>query len=256
MPNDWPVTLPPTTTQSEAKSHDFRKDLIRLRLQGVEARLAQNPTDQRLLAAAGSYYLKLNNHPAAEAVFQRFFATGCRDAIFLNIVVYEYADNGGTNLDRAYELALKAEKLAQGDPSQLPYIDDTVAWILLKRGYYDEAIRMLTGIKVQFTPEVPAFHLGVAHYMLMDEELARKAFLQVLDYQKAAQNSLPRSRNPRAWESKETREAKGYLAVLDTKVDRPRRGVAAELEARRAGWGSSRRRRLPPPERQPPTRWC
>jgi Flp pilus assembly protein TadD len=180
-------------------------------LKDTENRLGQNPTDPRLLAAAGSYYLKINNRSAAEAVYQRFFATDCSDAMFLNIVVYEYADNGGTNLDRAYELAAKAQKLAEkSDPYQLSYINDTVAWIQLKRGYLREALNTLITVKSQnsWPPGAVEFHLGMAHYMLLEEDAASEAFQKVIQLQKGIRT-----------ETSEAEQARKCLAVLSLKVN-------------------------------------
>lgn len=223
-PTNWPVTLPLGVTEQQAKTKDFGRELIYLRLKDAETRLAQNPTDQRVLAAAGSYYLQINNRSAAEGVYQRFFATDCNDAMFLNIVVYQYADNGGTNLNRAYELALKALKLAEErDRSQLPYIKDTVAWIQIKRGYYREGLDILRDLKApQFSADgVVNFHLGKAYYMLMKEDAAAEVFQRVVATQ----------RKDRV-ESAEVKEARKCLTVLHIKEDSPKSKIVAKLQQR------------------------
>ena len=187
-PTNWPVTLPLGMTQQEAKTKDFDRELTYLRLKDTETRLEQNPTDPRLLAAAGSYYLKIDNRSAAEGIYQRFFATDCNDATFLNIVVYEYADNGRTNLDRAYDLAVKAQTLAEeGDRSQLPYINDTVAWIQVKRGYYREALEILNDIKaLRFATDGVVdsqllFHLGMAQSQLGQRKESEDSLRKAVD---------------------------------------------------------------------------
>ncbi|PWU15535.1 MAG: hypothetical protein C5B50_15295 [Verrucomicrobia bacterium] len=218
-PDEWPITLPPGMSKREAKRHDFSKEVLRLRVKAGEPFLEQNPSDQKLLAGAGSGYLKLKEYAAAEEMYRRFFATDCKDPTFLNGVVYQYAENGGTNLGRAYELALKARNLAGAWES--PLIDDTGAWIQMKRGYYKEALNILARLKFPLpnssSAGVGEFHLGMAHYMLMEEDAARAAFQKV-----------PQT-NPASFEQNEARKC---LEMLNLNAQPPTRKVIAKLKAR------------------------
>jgi tetratricopeptide (TPR) repeat protein len=146
---------------------------------------------------AAQLSFRLNNRPAGEEYFRRLFDTDCQDAMFLNNAVWDYVEFGGTNLERGYELALKAQSLAPQDQ----YIVDTVGWYLFKRGYYQEALDMLSRLRAN--PDV-AFHLGMTHYMLGDEDLARSEFQKVV-------RSMPEL------VVVGRKEAKKCLAILDLK---------------------------------------
>jgi Flp pilus assembly protein TadD len=159
-------------TLQEARTHDFDKELMEIRLKEREKHLADNKNDQIALVGAGKLNFQLGNRAAAEDAFQRFFATDCHDALFINNAVFDYVEFGGTNLARAYELARKAQSLIPSDEN----IADTLAWVLFKRGFYQEALDTLAPLRR--SPDV-AFHLGMADYMLGQEEQARNELQKV-----------------------------------------------------------------------------
>jgi predicted Zn-dependent protease len=117
-------------------------------------------------------------------------------------------------LEKAYEMARKARDLLPYDP----YTADTLGWILYKRREYPWAISLLqdSAEKLPAEPEV-WFHLGMTHYMMGEEELARISLQRALDLNK----NFP-GKN----------EAESRLAVLliDIKSAGPK--ILAELETR------------------------
>jgi tetratricopeptide (TPR) repeat protein len=81
-------------------------------------------------------------------------------------------------LDKAYDLAKRAKEAANEQPN----INDTLGWILFKRGDYSNALPLLqeSAGKLPDSPEIQ-FHLGMAHYMLGEEGPARLALQKAAD---------------------------------------------------------------------------
>lgn len=214
-PNDWPVALPPGVSAREAKTRDFGRERTQLELQSQLDRLAKNPNDHIAMTQVGRLNFLLKNQAAAEEVYERFFASDCKDPQFLNSAVYEYMSFSGTNFEGAYQLALRAHTLKPEEA----YISDTLAWIQVKRGYYDDALRLLlSNIKLARRPEV-IFHTAMAHYMLLEEGPAREGF-----------ETLARNN----WQIPGFQEAKKCLAILDLKLTPPSATALSLLKARLA----------------------
>lgn len=219
-PTNWPETLPPSMSERQAKSIDWAAELLRSRLKYFEAQLARNPNNHQLLVAVGSYHLMLGEHGAGEEVYRRFFASDCVDPVYLNTAIWEYIEHGGTNLDRAYELAVKAQDLAEHGTANEKYqaanIADTVAWIQFKRGYYDKALNMLAPIqaRMRWDGGEGAFHLAMAYYMLSEETLARTELQKALQHPALAE------------------QAKKCLAILDLNAQSPDLKSVAMLKTR------------------------
>ena len=115
-------------------------------------------------------------------------------------------------LDKAYDLAQKAREAVPNEPS----IADTLGWIMFKKGDYGNALRLLqeSAGKLPDLPEVQ-FHVGMAHYMLGEEEPARLALQKAVD----APSDFP---------GKD--EARQRLALLAIQVGAANAGVRTELE--------------------------
>ena len=213
LPTDWPVTLPPGMTEREARTHDFMKDFYQGVLGAFQSRLGENPKDQRALFQIGEKWLALHNYPAAREAYEKFFAVDPDDPTALNVAVYHYVEIGGTNLDRAYELALKAQQAQRSS-----CVADTVGWVLFKRGDYAQALQVLVPIRRQ-SPEI-TFHAGMAYYMNMDEAAARASFQEFLRWGSTF--------------AEEANEARRCLEVFDVKQDAPTAEVVNRLKARLA----------------------
>ncbi|MGA2555643.1 MAG: tetratricopeptide repeat protein, partial [Verrucomicrobiota bacterium] len=87
----------------------------------------------------------------------------------LNNLAYLYAEHFN-DLDRAYKLSERARELSPYDP----YVADTLGWILYKRHDYARALALLQdSAEKQPNDGEVHFHVGMAHYMLGEEESAR-----------------------------------------------------------------------------------
>ena len=73
------------------------------------------------------------------------------------------------NLDKAYQLAEKCRALSPQDP----YSADTLGWILYKKHDYPRALALLQeSAEKQSNDGEVHYHLGMAHYMLGEEDSA------------------------------------------------------------------------------------
>jgi Flp pilus assembly protein TadD len=95
----------------------------------------------------------------------------------INNLAVIYAERLG-QLDKALDLARRARELNPSDPN----IADTLGWILFRRGEFSQAPQLLNESvgKLSGNPEIQ-FHLGMAYYMMGDEQLARDALRRAAD---------------------------------------------------------------------------
>ncbi len=137
----------------------------------LESALKQRPGDGRVLLTMGLIYDRMKDYPKARDVYEKVLVTSPDAAGALNNLAYLYAERFN-QLDRAYELAQKARHLQPEDGS----IADSLAWILYKRGDYQQALSLLeeSAGKLPDNPEVQ-FHLGMAASMMGQTDAARTA---------------------------------------------------------------------------------
>jgi putative PEP-CTERM system TPR-repeat lipoprotein len=116
-------------------------------------------------------------------------------------------------MDKAYELAERARKL---DPKN-SYVSDTLGWILFRRGEYERALLVMQEANLRLPSAESAYHLGMVHYALGQEEPARQA-LQRATVKGGEHSWLP--------------EAKQCLALLSMDVNTANAEAARDLEQR------------------------
>jgi tetratricopeptide (TPR) repeat protein len=148
---------------------------------------------------------------AARDVYENLLSLAPNFGLAVNNLAVLYSEHLG-QLDKAYDLATKASQANPNDPN----ITDTLGWILYKKGDYANALRPLqeSAGKLPDQPEVQ-FHVGMAHYMLGEEEPARLALQKAVD----APSDFP---------GKD--EARQRLALLAVRVGAASGGVRTELE--------------------------
>jgi tetratricopeptide (TPR) repeat protein len=81
------------------------------------------------------------------------------------------------NLDEALRLSQKASRLLPDDPRVL----DTLGWVYVKLGFYEEAIAAFSK-SIEHIPENPTlnYHLGIAYYQKGATQKAKSALKQAL----------------------------------------------------------------------------
>jgi tetratricopeptide (TPR) repeat protein len=131
----------------------------------------------------------------------------------LNNLAYLYCEKLN-RLDRAFDIATQARTYAPDDATTA----DTLGWILFRRGEYHNAVGLLQeSAEKEPTNSEVQYHLGMAHYMLGEEDLARVAFERSV----AAGADFP---------SKD--EAVHRLALLKSNASSADPAMLAELEKR------------------------
>ena len=151
---------------------------------------------------------QLKNFAAARDAYE---AVAPNSPLALNNLAVLYSTQLG-QLDKAYDLAQKAKEAIPNEPS----IADTLGWIMFKKGNYGNALRLLqeSAAKLPDLPEAQ-FHVGMAHYMLGEEEPARLALQNAVD----APSDFPGKV-----------EARQRFALLAIRVGAANAGVRTELE--------------------------
>ena len=120
---------------------------------------------------------QVKHFDAARDAYEKLLTVAPNFPLALNNLAVLYSEHLG-QLDKAYDLAKKAKEAA----NEQPHINDTLGWILFKRGDYSNALPLLQegAGKLPDSPEIQ-FHLGMAHYMLGEEEPARLALQKAAD---------------------------------------------------------------------------
>jgi tetratricopeptide (TPR) repeat protein len=185
-------------------------------LQKLDALLAKNGNDPAALLQIGLIENALTNFSAARDAYEKLLTISPKSNVALNNLACLYGEHLG-QLDKAYELACKGRRLYPGDP----YTGDTLGWILYKRGDYLHALASLqeSARYLAAEPEVQ-FHLGMAYYMMGDEDAARAALL--------LSSQSTNNFNGKA-------EASRRLAVLAIEPASANHEVVADLESKLRG---------------------
>src|SRR5262245_47649717 len=120
---------------------------------------------------------QMKNFTAARDAYEKLLTVAPNSPLALNNLAVLYSERLG-ELDKAYDLAKKANEAAPNEP----HLADTLGWILFKKGDYGNALRLLqeSAGKLADQPEIQ-FHLGMAHYMLGEEEPSRIALQKAAD---------------------------------------------------------------------------
>jgi tetratricopeptide (TPR) repeat protein len=141
----------------------------------LTALLGRSKTTRALMQLAGIQE-RLKNFDAARDAYEELLRIEPNLSSALVKLANLYSEHFG-QLDKAYDLAKKAK---EGAPNE-PHIADTLGWILFKKGEYSNALPLLESAgKLADQPEV-LFHVGMAHYMLGQEEPARVALQKAVD---------------------------------------------------------------------------
>ncbi|MGD1086202.1 MAG: tetratricopeptide repeat protein [Verrucomicrobiota bacterium] len=111
------------------------------------------------------------DYDLARQTYEKILSFDPQSGPALNNLACLYSDHLG-QLDKASQLAQKAQQLYPDDPN----VADTFGWILFKKREYPRALALeqASASKQPGDPEVQ-FHLGMAHYMMGEEDPARAA---------------------------------------------------------------------------------
>lgn len=140
-------------------------------LNQLQAQLSKDPNNTSALMMLALLYERTNDFSKARDAYEQLLRINPDSPAAMNNLACLYADRLD-DLEKAYDLARKARELQATDPA----IADTFAWVLSKRGEYQQALPILqqSAAKLPDSPEVQ-YHLGMTAYMMGQSDLARAA---------------------------------------------------------------------------------
>ena len=179
-------------------------------LQKLNALVART-NDTPAFLQIGAIHEKLKQFDAARDAYEKILTINARSVPALNNLACICAAQLN-RIDKAYELAQKARELAPYNPN----VGDTLGWILFKKGDYPRALTVLQDSAERAPADAEIqFHLGMAHYMMDEEDAARVALQRAV----ASQQDYPNKD-----------EARSRLAVLNMDTAGAGASVLAGLE--------------------------
>jgi tetratricopeptide (TPR) repeat protein len=164
-----------------ASFHEAKKS-YKLALSVITDGLKRFPKDEKLLYFNGALNDKLGNREAAISDMKKILEINANNAHALNFLGYTYAELG-QNLEEAENLVQKALTLRPNDG----YIEDSLGWVMFKKGKVEQAIAQLNKAAATEVNEPIIYeHLG-------DVYTAKKDFPKAIEmYKKAADLSAMR----------------------------------------------------------------
>ena len=138
--------------------------------------VTKNPKDIGALMLMGMIADQNKDFEAARDYYEKTLAVDPNFGIAANNLAYIYCEHLN-KLDKAYLMARKAREARRNDPSSA----DTLGWVLYKRAEYSDALNLLqeSASRLPGDAEIQT-HLGMAFYMMGQEEPARAAFERAL----------------------------------------------------------------------------
>ena len=188
----------------------FRGTNYQPALQKLNALVART-NDAAAFLQIGAIHEELKHFEEARDAYEKVLSINKRSIPALNNLAYIYAVRLN-KIDKAYDLAQRAREIRPYDP----HVEDTLGWVLFKRGDYPRALTLLED-SAERSPgdaEIQS-HLGMTHYMMDEEDSARVALQRALLAQQDYVNKD---------------EAKNALAVLNMDTSRADATVLAGLE--------------------------
>jgi tetratricopeptide (TPR) repeat protein len=145
-------------------------------LEKLRTALSKNPREIGSLLLTALIYSEKGDYEKAKDTYEQLLAVSPNSLISLNNLANIYAEKL-KQLDKAYGMARKASELKPNDP----ILADTFGWILSQRGDYVQALTILrdSAQKMPANAEILS-HVGITHYFLGQEDLARSALEQSL----------------------------------------------------------------------------
>lgn len=117
-----------------ANQQDMFADAVQILRRGLPLTVSNNELRAGMLSLMGDAYHALGEHASSDESYEKSIKLSPDDVFTLNNYAY-YLSLRKVNLDRAAELALKANNLNPDNAS----LQDTYAWVLYQQGKYADA---------------------------------------------------------------------------------------------------------------------
>lgn len=150
-------------------------------LRNLREVVQRSPRDVRAWMTIAVLHEQRGEAEAAVAAYEKLLEVEPRSGLALNNLAYLYAEHFG-EYEKAFAAAQKAREILPQNPS----VADTLGWIALRRGQFSWALSLLreSADRMPDSAEVH-YHLGVAHYLMGQEEPAREALQRAVDSSQA-----------------------------------------------------------------------
>lgn len=147
-------------------------------VKAYEDGLKQLPEDNGLMIGLAGIRERQKDFDSAIGLYEKVLEKQPGNAISINNLAALLADHhtDEASLAKAVELSAKLEKTNQ------PAFLDTAAWVYYRKGDYDKAAEILSGV-VEKAPKVPVFqyHLGMVLYKQGKKDAAREHLTKATD---------------------------------------------------------------------------
>ena len=155
-------------------SNDIAAGKLPAALQRINALLAKDPNNVPALMTSALIYDRQKDSVKARDAYEKILTLSPDSPSVLNNLAYLYAQSFN-QLDKAYDLARRAHDLQPDEPAG----NDTLGWVLYKRGDYQGALALLQTSSARLPEQAEiTYHLAMANYMMGRTDAARKAFEQ------------------------------------------------------------------------------
>src|SRR5713226_2699474 len=158
----------------------IRSQRPRQALEKLDGILARNPKDIAALLEIGILKESMADDTGDRDAYEKLLAVSPQVSPALNNLAYLYAVRFKRS-EKGFDLAQKGRRLLPNDPT----IADTLGWTTYLRGDYAGALPLFreAAEKLFGEPEIQ-YHLGMAHYMMGDEQPARAALQRAVEGRK------------------------------------------------------------------------
>ncbi len=146
-------------------------------LANYQAVSAKDPKNIEALMLTGLINEQKKDYAAARQAYERLLAVDPNSAPALNNLACLYAEHFD-QLGKAYDLAQHARELVPHEG----HITDSLGWILYQQRQFPRALNLIRESAAKLPDSAAVqFHLGMASYMMGEEDAARRALSKALE---------------------------------------------------------------------------
>jgi tetratricopeptide (TPR) repeat protein len=151
-------------------SHQDQQALTRLSILASKTNEVAAKSKEVAMMMIGEIHQAAARYEQAQQAYERLLAVSPKSYLAMNNLAYVDSEFLG-QVDRALQLAQAALQLRPYDP----YTSDTLGWILYKKREYAHALSLIQeSMEKTASPMAEVeMHLGMAYYMMEEENLAR-----------------------------------------------------------------------------------
>ena len=168
-----PAFLPADLALADLDIGEAKFDDARTRLASI---LKSSPMNARAYLLLGSADERQQRLPEALQHYRRAFELNESNPVALNNLAYMLAANSTGSLDEALKMAQKAQEIA---PDQ-PEFQDTMGWILYRKGLHTMAVKQLEKAAAKLPSAPVKLHLGLAYLKVGEQTRGQQLIAEAM----------------------------------------------------------------------------